>query len=61
MRFATDIVKLDSRGFSKKGIVPTESDLFYRYNELVYSPIEGTGIPITFDGKLANRNNLFRV
>jgi murein DD-endopeptidase MepM/ murein hydrolase activator NlpD len=46
MRFATDIVKLDTRGFSKKGVVPVENDLFYIYDEPVYSPIDGEVIQV---------------
>jgi hypothetical protein len=41
MRFATDIIKLDSLGFSKKGIVPVDNNMFYTYDEPVFSPIDG--------------------
>lgn len=41
MRYATDIVKLDGRGMTNRGIVPGDVHSYFIYGETVYSPCAG--------------------
>ncbi len=41
MRFATDLIKMDRRGFANRRILSSSNEDYYIYGEKVYSPTEG--------------------